>query len=114
MRTLHSGRSLRGKTLRLDLVLMRYHCLVTRSVMKRQPELVVQTFAAVNVCWLSFLTAWYMVACTFVRDRRIVDDTSISHDGWLRQEEFYFCGAWSASGCGLTVSIVRPSCVRAR
>ena len=76
--------------------------------------MVVQTFASVKVCWLSLPTAWYMVECIVVRCRRIVDDTSISRDGWVRREEFYFCGAWSTSGCGLALYVVRPSCVRAR
>jgi len=54
VRSLHPGRSLRGKTHVSDPVSTRYRCFEMRSVMKRRLELVVQMLAAVNVCWWSF------------------------------------------------------------
>ena len=54
MRSLHPSRSLRGKTHRSDPVSSRYCCFKLRSVTKRQPELVVQTLATINICRWSF------------------------------------------------------------
>jgi len=52
--SLRPGSSLRGKTHRSDPVSTRSRRFETRSVLKRRPELVLQTLASVNVRWWSF------------------------------------------------------------
>jgi hypothetical protein len=53
--SLHPGRSLRGKTHRSDPVSTWYGCFELHSVMKRRPELIVQTLVTTNSRWCSYL-----------------------------------------------------------
>jgi hypothetical protein len=71
-----------------------------------------QTLAAVNACWWSFLAGGSTVGCIFASRPRIACDTNRCGVSEMCQG---FCGVWlwSVSGCGFVTTAVRPLGARA-